>query len=373
MKKKKMGKWPVIAICYDFDKTLSPKDMQEYTLFPKLGISAKEFWEQSNGFAEDNGMDRILSYMKLIVKMTQNKAESLSIAKKDFLAMGKGVELFDGLDTWFDRINSYAKERELMVEHYIISAGLKEIIEGTAIAKHFKEIYASCFSYTANGIPIWPKQVVNGTQKTQYLFRINKDCLNLSDEESLNNNLHDDDRRIPFRNFIYLGDSITDIPAMKVVKRENGIAIGVYNPKVQSPERMRELFADERITFFAPADYRESKALELYVKKSIDQIKANEELAKIKNQQSKFTKHLEMVKSVVEHFEDVVKDSETVDGINDAKKDAENLFKKAKKFIKKEYNGDCVVSEDAIKIIKEYKIEFDKCVKERKKELMSKN
>lgn len=368
-----MKNWPVVAICYDFDKTLSPKDMQEYTLFPKLGISAPEFWGLSNGFAEENGVDKILSYMKLIVKIADEKKEDLSLTANDFPEMGKGVELFEGLDTWFDRINLYAAGKGLIVEHYIISAGLKEIIEGTAIARHFKEIYASCFCYTKSGIPIWPKQVVNGTQKTQYLFRINKDCLDLSDEDALNENLHDDSRRIPFRNFIYLGDSITDIPAMKIIKREGGLAIGVYNSKTQSPSRVCELFDDGRINFFAPADYSEGKALESYVKKGIDQIKAKEELTEISNQQDMFTSYLSMVRNVSLHFENIVKDAADINEINDVKKDADYLFKTAKQVIKKNYKGDCVVSEDAVKIVAEYKSAFDKLVKARKKELVSKN
>ena len=252
---------PIVAICYDFDKTLSPKDMQEYTLFPKLEIDAKSFWEESNSFAVKNGMDKILSYMKLIVKLAKEREEALSLVKKDFTKMGKGVELFDGLDTWFERINTYAASLNLVVEHYVISAGLKEIIEGTSIAKHFTEIYASCFVYTKSGIPIWPKQVVNYTQKTQYLFRINKDCRDLSDEESINETIPDNLRRIPFRNFIYIGDSETDIPAMKVVKKEKGQAIGVYNP-TKNVTNVCDLLCDDRINYFAPADYREGSMLE---------------------------------------------------------------------------------------------------------------
>ena len=373
MKKKKTKNWPVVAICYDFDKTLSPKDMQEYTLFPKLDISAQDFWSESNEFAEKNSVDKMLSYMKLIVKIAKEKEEDLSLTEKDFPEMGKEVELFEGLDTWFDRINQYASEKELLVEHYIISAGLKEIIQGTSIACHFKEIYASCFCYTASGIPIWPKQVVNGTQKTQYLFRINKDCLNLSDEESLNMNLPDELRRIPFRNFIYLGDSITDIPAMKVVKKEKGLAIGVYNPKTQSPSRMCELFDGERIDFFAPADYQEGNALESYVKKGIDQIKTNEELTRIGNQQGSFTLYLERIRSVAQHFESIVKETIDVEDIVSIKKDATHLFKTAKKVITENYKGDCLVCDDVIKIIDEYKNIFENCVKNRKKELSVKN
>lgn len=182
------------------------------------------FWQESNAYAEKNGMDRILAYMKLILDKAGN---DIRITESDFKKLGKSIELFSGVETWFERINDIAKEMEINVEHYIISAGLKEIIEGTPIAKFFTEIYASAFAYGTYKQPIWPKQVVNYTSKTQYLFRISKDCLDLSDEDSINEFKPDAERRIPFRNFIYIGDSETDIPAMKIVKKGGGTSIGV--------------------------------------------------------------------------------------------------------------------------------------------------
>jgi len=272
---------PIVAICYDFDRTLSPKEMQEYTLFPRLGVKAAEFWTESGKLAADNGMDKMLSYMRLIIRKYADVDDKLTLTKKDFEDMGKDVELFEGLDTWFDRINNYADGKGLAVEHYVISAGLKEIIDGTAIRSFFKEVYASSFIYNSAGVPQWPRQVVNYTQKTQYLFRINKNCLDLSDEESINKKKASSERRIPFTNFIYIGDSDTDIPAMQVIKQEKGLSIGVYDPSTKNSAKVRGLIEDERINFFAPADYKKGSVLELYVKKAIDKIKANEELARI--------------------------------------------------------------------------------------------
>jgi hypothetical protein len=283
---------PIVAICYDFDKTLSPKEMQEYTLFPKLNISAEEFWKESNNFAKENGMDKILSYMKLLQKLINEKDESISLVKDDFVEMGKNVDLFVGLDTWFDRINKYAESLNLKVEHYIISAGLKEIIEGTKIVKKFKEIYASCFAYNKIGTPLWPKQVVNYTTKTQYLFRINKGCLDLSDEETINSYMHNEERRIPFPNMIYIGDSDTDIPAMKVITKENGYAIGVYNPKENDIKKVCNLLGQERINHFAPADYSEGGRLENLIKTVLNNIKSREDLNKINILQKKLSIYL---------------------------------------------------------------------------------
>ena len=132
--KKYNEEWPIVAICYDFDKTLSPKDMQEFGLIPKLNCSSEEFWDQSNGMAKKEGMDKILSYMQTIIKKA---GHDISITEKDFNNLGKDIELFPGVDTWFGRINKIAEELNIHVEHYIISAGLKEIIKGTSIARYF--------------------------------------------------------------------------------------------------------------------------------------------------------------------------------------------------------------------------------------------
>ena len=187
--------WPIVAICYDFDKTLSPKDMQNFGLIPKLGCKVSAFWKASNKIAQEQGMDKILAYMKLIVDKAQSREEK--IAREDFNALGKTIELFPGVDSWFERINKIAESLEINVEHYIISAGLKEIIEGTTIAKFFTGIYASEFYYDQYGKPMWPCQVVNYTTKTQYLFRINKNCLDMSDEDSVNQYIPNEERRIP--------------------------------------------------------------------------------------------------------------------------------------------------------------------------------
>jgi len=361
---------PVVAICYDFDKTLSPGDMQEYMLFPKLGISAQEFWSESNEYANKNGMDKTLSYMKLIVKKAVEQEDKLSLTSKDFRKMGRDVALYGGLDTWFDRINEYAADLELNAEHYIISSGIKEILDGTSIvkARRFKAIYASCFVYNKNGVPIWPKQVVNSTQKTQYLFRINKNCVDLSDEDSLNRSMHDNERRVPFRNIIYIGDSSTDIPAMRVVKKEGGLAIGVYAPG-QSPAKIAKLLRDERIDFFAPADYCEGSAIESYVKKRINHIKASEELADVNNHQKHLINYLGHIRSVTKYFEESLNEIEDNCALNDLRNEANKFFRKTKKEITDNYVGDCFVCNDIVLIIEEQRTEFDKIVKSRTREL----
>ena len=340
--KRKYGKvyendWPVVAICYDFDKTLSPQDMQNFALIPKLKCDVTSFWQESNDYAEKHGMDKILAYMRLIIEKAGN---DIRITENDFKKLGKGIELFSGVETWFERINSIAKKMEINVEHYIISAGLREIIQGTSIAKFFTEIYASSFAYGTYKQPIWPRQVVNYTSKTQYLFRISKDCLDLSDEDSVNEFKPDAERRIPFRNFIYIGDSETDIPAMKIVKKGGGTSIGVYNPLTGNLERVKRLLQQERIDYLMPADYSEGKKLEDLVKNILTKIKSSETLLELNSKQNCLISDLGIVDGFVEYTEKFLSETELNDEqFNDVRKQAREILKQYKKDLIDKYRG----------------------------------
>ena len=261
----------VVAICYDFDKTLSPQDMQNFALIPKLKCDIESFWRASNEYSKKHGMDKILAYMRLIIDKAEENGVRITLS--DFKELGRDIELFAGVESWFKRINAEAGKLGIEVEHYIISAGLKEIIEGTSIAENFTGIYASSFAYDSCGRPVWPSQVVNYTSKTQYLFRISKNCLDLSDEDAVNEFMPDEKRRIPFKNFIYIGDSETDIPAMNIIKRGGGTSIGVYNPHTGNAERVKKLLKEQRIDYLMPADYSEGKELEELVKRVLKNIK----------------------------------------------------------------------------------------------------
>ena len=216
---------PVLAICYDFDKTLSPDDMQAQGYIQSVGYDVKKFWDESNGLASANDMDNNLAYMW---KMVQ-EAQGVMVFNKEILAeYGSKVKLFDGVEDWFERIRTYGKKNNVIVEHYIISSGLKEMIEGTKMAKEgaFEKIYASSFYYNNRGVAIWPAQVINYTSKTQFLFRIEKGVLDVNDP-GVNEYFSPEEIRVPFRNMVYIGDSDTDIPCMKLVNTYGGHSIGV--------------------------------------------------------------------------------------------------------------------------------------------------
>ncbi len=267
------NKKPKMAICYDFDKTLSPDDMQTFTLIPSFGIDKGEFWEASNKLAKDNLMDNNLAWMRELIRYSQFKSKSLK--REYFTEIGSEVKLYKGVKTWFKRINEYAEKKGIELEHYIISSGLKEIIEGSEIAKYFTRIYASTYLYSPDGVAEWPAQAINYTNKTQFIFRIAKGCLEEYDEK-VNDSMNDEMLRIPYENIIYIGDSATDIPCMRLVKSKGGYSIGVYDPIKDNRAKVYQLFNDGRISFYAPADYSAKSDVSKYMKQIIDDIAAKE-------------------------------------------------------------------------------------------------
>lgn len=267
----------IIAIMYDFDKTLCTRDMQEYTFFPNLGIEAGDFWHEANLLRENTKMDQVLSYMYLMFKKMVDNNRSL---KRDYLNdMGKEIELFPGVFEWFDRINEYGRSLGVEIEHYIISSGLKEIIEGSSIGNKFKSIFASEFFYNVDGNAMWPKLAVNYTNKTQFLMRINKGILDISDDNRLNDKMLENDRRISTSNMIYLGDGYTDVPCMKLTKDNGGVSIAVYTDN--NRDTAKKLLNDGRINYMVRADYTEGSQVDMIIKKTIKSMVLNTELKNI--------------------------------------------------------------------------------------------
>ena len=256
---------PIIAFLYDFDKTLCTTDMEDYAFIPSLGMTPKEFWALANGFGHANRMDGILAYMYTMIQESEKR--HLPFTRESLREMGRDIVLFPGVEGWFRRINAFGEEQGVQVEHYVISSGLREIIEGSAISGEFKEIYASEFYYDGEGRPVWPKLTVNFTAKTQFVYRINKGVLDVSDDKTLNDSMPDDSKRVPFTNMIYIGDGLSDVPCMKMMRAYGGQAIAVY----QAANRLgvEDLLAKGRVDFIFPADYSEGTALDQTVKNII--------------------------------------------------------------------------------------------------------
>lgn len=275
-----------IAIAYDFDGTLAPGNMQENSFIPQLGISKNEFWQEAQKLATDNHMNGILAYMYLMIEKAHSKR--LSISKSTFTDHGKEILLYPGVEEYFAKINNYAKRKNIKINHYIISSGLHDILRGTKIYKEFKQIYASSFLYDTDEVAIWPALAIDYTNKTQFLFRINKGAENVSENHEVNAYMPNDERPMPFKRMIYIGDGETDVPAMKVVKTQQGKAIAVYHPEgrtkigQKSKKAVQQLIKDNRADFIAPADYTEGSPLFKIIQLCIDSMAAEIELQKFK-------------------------------------------------------------------------------------------
>ena len=266
------------AIIYDFDGTLARGNMQEVTFIPSIGMGIGDFWGAAERLTRDADGDNILMYMQLMLK--QARENNAPITRKLLAEHGEDVKLFDGLKSdltgkgWFERINAMGEKYGLEIEHYIISAGLEEMIEGCPIRPEFRHVFASKFVYDDHGVAIWPAVGVNYTTKTQYLFRINKGVLNHWEHEKINRFMADDDRPVPFERMIFLGDGDTDVPTMKMMHTKGGYSIAVYDPRnsERDQQKIYGLISEDRVNFVAAADYREGSALDLIVKGLIGRI-----------------------------------------------------------------------------------------------------
>ena len=267
---------PVVAIMYDFDKTLCTKDMQDYGFIPGLNLQPKEFWSKANVFGSKEEMDGILAYLYTMIVECRRQGKPLT--RESLVGDGRGIELYPGVREWFDRVNLYGAVQGVQVEHYVISSGLREIIEGSGIDEKFTKIFACEFLYDENGEALWPKTAVNYTNKTQFVYRINKGVLDISNDIDLNRSMPDDSKRVPFTNMIYIGDGLSDVPCMKMMKAYGGTAIAVYQDS--NREKVEELLRHDRVDFIFPADYREGGALNKTVHNLIKKIAIADELTK---------------------------------------------------------------------------------------------
>ena len=263
----------LMAICYDFDGTLAPGNMLDHHFIPELKMKKEAFWEEVRENAKNNDMDEILSFLEWTMKKA--KEERIILNKKFLNSYGEKIKFFEGVEDWFGKINDYAKDKDMKIEHYIISSGIKSIIEGTSIKENFKHIFASEFKYDSEGEAIYPAVAINYTTKTQYLFRINKGILN-NWNDGINKYTPDEKRPIPFSNLIYIGDGLTDIPAMKMLNYQGGYSIAIYvsDSNDSNKASCQEFLKNGRCSFIAPADYTENKELDEMVKLLIDKISA---------------------------------------------------------------------------------------------------
>ena len=273
-----------VALIYDFDETLSVTYMQDYLLIPKLGLKPDTFWKRANAWAQENDADQVTGSMYYFTKIAKEK--NICLSREMLKDCGKNIEYYEGVEDWFNRINLFGKYLDLDIEHYIISSGYEEIIEGCSIRQYFKEVAGCAFAFDEKGFPIWPARIVNYQAKIQYLSKINKGLKKL-DDKAVNEYTPDESRPIPYTRIIYFGDGLTDIPSMKMVKSRNGTAVAVYKPKSPKKRKAIQMLKDDRVNFALPADYREGKGLDRAVKAVLYRIAVLRDLEELQKEKKK--------------------------------------------------------------------------------------
>lgn len=268
-----------LAIMYDFDKTLSTTDMQNYAFIPALGLTPDEFWGKTTEFAQKTGCERILSYM--YVMLNEAKKKGIEVTREFLRECGSNIKFFPGVLEYFSRINEYGKSKGVEIEHYLISSGTKEIVEGCPIYNEFKKAWACEYYFDEEGKPVWPKLAINFTQKTQFFFRVAKGALEITDDAGVNEKTKDDEMSVPYTNMVYLGDGMTDIACMTLVHKNGGNSIAVYQNQKGSKDKVRQINKDSRCDFIAYADYREGTQIDKILKMIIDKIALQRDMKEI--------------------------------------------------------------------------------------------
>lgn len=262
-----------VAFIYDFDGTLAYGNIQEYNFIPALDMTSSMFWEEVENLKVKNNMENVLAYMYVMLKKAQE--HNISVKKSAFTKYGQNVIFYPGVENFFDKINEYGKQLGLNIHHFVISSGIKEMIEGTSISDKFEKIYACSFLYNVDEIAVWPAVSVNYTNKTQFLYRINKGIFEVYDE-SINDKMSDHDKKIPFSNMIFLGDGATDVPCMKLVKENGGVSFAVYDSN-KGDKVANKLLKDSRVNFAVKADYTEGSTLYTSIQNTLKNIKSRNE------------------------------------------------------------------------------------------------
>ena len=264
-----------IAIVYDYEQTLSPNYMQEEVLFPAFGIDARRFWKKCQELVANESYDHELAYMRVMLEYLEiDRPTNARLSE-----LGQKLQFYPGLPEMFDDFNTHLltpqhEAHGIRVEHYIISSGLKALIDGSRVAPYVKAIFGCEFAEDAQGRITFPKRVISHTQKTQYLFRINKGLLELS--EDVNDHMPAELRPVPFEHMIYVGDGPTDVPCFAVVRQNGGQAIAVYNPDDETRSSFKKCYQlasnANRVRHIAPADFRAGSHLRLLLEQMVEDV-----------------------------------------------------------------------------------------------------
>lgn len=253
----------IIAVVFDFDDTLAPDTTSGF--LSKHGMDAGKFWldEVNPLYAQD--WDPVPAYLYKMIEASS--AGRLPLTQANLAEWGKQAPLHEGTDTVFRRLRSVVEDANpnATLEFYVISSGIGDVLRQTGIAHEFKDIWASELYYDETGKGVFPRKVISFTDKTRYLFHIQKGLIGRPSRGKpldVNRKCENDELRIPFSNMIFVGDGLTDVPCFSLITREKGMAVAVYDRNhVQKWGRAYQFVAEKRVSTLYTANYTEGSDL----------------------------------------------------------------------------------------------------------------
>lgn len=266
----------VIALIFDFDDTLAPDSTSGF--LADIGVDVQRFWkDQVDPLLFQQDWDPVPAYLYQMIELSKSQANG-SITQERLQDWGRRLPLHAGVETLFGRLRAMVKEQhpQVQLEFYLISSGIGDVVRHTAIAHEFTDIWASEFVYDAQGGIQFPKRVVSFTDKTRYLFHIQKGIIGAGSRNKpfeVNKKIAQDKLRIPFEQMIFVGDGYTDIPCFSLIRRSGGVAFGVWDPKHREKRSRAWGFIQEgRVSNLNQARYDEEAELYQWLEEAVESL-----------------------------------------------------------------------------------------------------
>jgi hypothetical protein len=254
-----------IAIVFDFDDTLAPDTTSSF--LESLGIDVKDFWSKRVQGRIDDGWDPVPAYLYEMIEVSKSGDPEKLITKDKLHQFGGELKFYNGVTRIFSRLKKSAESvnPHVSVEYYVISSAIGTLLRRTSIAKHFEQIWASDFDYAGDGSVEFPRNIVSLTDKTRYIFHVSKGIFGPKFQGKpfeVNRKIPPQELRVPLDQIIFVGDGYTDIPCFSLVRKNGGVAMGVYDQ--ENREKWGKAWGfieDGRVSNLVPADYGSKSAL----------------------------------------------------------------------------------------------------------------
>jgi phosphoserine phosphatase len=259
-----------LAVVFDFDDTLAPDTTSGFLRHSGLTDLAA-FWKNEVApLTNVDDWDPVPAYLYQMIQASRSGRIPPLTAER-LADWGRRAPLHPGVESLFDRLNAAAHEANprAHVEYYVISSGIGDVVRNTRIAHAFTEIWASEFHYGADGVATFPKRVVSFTDKTRYLFHIQKGLIGPAHRGKpfeVNRKLGEAQLRVPLNRMIFVGDGYTDIPCFSLLRQHRGVPIAVYDPNHEEKWGSAYQFVrDGRVTNLLSANYAEDSDLSRFL------------------------------------------------------------------------------------------------------------